>query len=272
MAGQLAALGYSRQQNQKMRQVGEPHPDRDAQFRFIDGKSAGFLAAGDPVVSVDSKKRENVGDFKNPGSERRPSKGPRRVLDHDFPLPELGKVAPYGVYVLNDDTGFVNLGTSHDTPEFAGESVAWWWRLVGGATFPGARRLYVTCDGGGGNGCRPWLWKHQVQALADETGLEVHVSHFPPGASKWNKVEHRLFCYISKNWQGRPLVDVETVVSLIGSTTTEAGLTVACRLDGREYETGRRITEEQREALNIEYVGPNEKWNYIIRPNVRVDS
>jgi len=161
----------------------------------------------------DTKKKENVGNFKNNGSEYRPVKDPRKVLDHDFPLPELGKVSPYGVYVLNDNTGFVNLGLSHHTPEFAGESVSQWWRCVGKHTFPEAKRLYITCDSGGSNGCRIWLWKHYVQELANETGMEIHVSHFPTGTSKWNKVEHRLFCYISKNWQGQPLIDVETIVN-----------------------------------------------------------
>ncbi len=263
----LDALGYSKQQNQKMYQVGEQHPDRDAQFRFINETSSEFLAKGDPVISIDTKKKENVGNFKNNGAEYRPAKEPRKVLDHDFPLPELGKVSPYGVYVLNDNTGFVNLGLSHDTPEFAGESVTQWWRCVGKNTFPEARRLYITCDSGGSNGCRIWLWKHYVQELANETQMEIHVSHFPTGTSKWNKVEHRLFCYISKNWQGQPLIDIETVVNLIGSTTTEKGLSVICRVDDRQYETGKKITEEQKADLNIEFVGPNEKWNYIIRPN-----
>lgn len=263
----LDALGYSKQQNQKMYQVGEQHPDRDAQFCFINETSAEFLSKGEPVISIDTKKKENVGNFKNNGAEYRQVNNPRRVLDHDFPLPELGKVAPYGVYVLNDNTGFVNLGISHDTPEFAGESVAQWWRCVGKNTFPDAKRLYITCDSGGSNGCRIWLWKHYVQQLANETQMEIHVSHFPTGTSKWNKIEHRLFCYISKNWQGQPLIDVETIVNLIGSTTTEKGLSVICRVDENHYERGKKITEGQKENLNIEFVGPNEKWNYIIRPN-----
>lgn len=263
----LDALGYSKQQNQKMYQVGEQHPDRDAQFRFINETSSKFLSEGEPVISIDTKKKENVGNFKNNGTEYRPGKDPRKVLDHDFPLPELGKVSPYGVYVLNDNTGFVNLGLSHDTPEFAGESIFQWWQCVGKNTFPRAKRLYITCDSGGSNGCRIWLWKHYVQELANKTQLEIHVSHFPTGTSKWNKVEHRLFCYISKNWQGQPLVDIETIVNLIGSTTTEKGLSVICRVDEKQYETGRKITEGQKANLNIEFVSPNEKWNYIIRPN-----
>lgn len=263
----MDALGYSKQQNQKMYQVGEIHPDRDAQFRFINDTSSEFLSRGEPVISIDTKKKENVGNFKNAGAEYRQVKNPRKVLDHDFPLPELGKVSPYGVYVLNNNTSFVNLGVSHDTPEFAGESVAQWWRCVGKNTFPDAKRLYITCDSGGSNGCRIWLWKYYVQDLANETQMEIHVSHFPTGTSKWNKIEHRLFCYISKNWQGQPLIDIETIVSLIGSTTTEKGLSVVCRVDEKHYETGKKITEEQKANLNIEFVGPNEKWNYIIRPN-----
>lgn len=263
----LDALGYSKQQNQKMYQVGEQHPDRDAQFRFINETSAAFLENGEPVISIDTKKKENVGNFKNNGSEYRPVSDPRKVLDHDFPLPELGKVSPYGVYVLNNNTGFINLGISHDTPEFAGESVAQWWRCVGKNTFPNAKQLYITCDSGGSNGSRIWLWKHYVQQLANETQMEIHVSHFPTGTSKWNKIEHRLFCYISKNWQGQPLIDIETIVNLIGSTTTKKGLKVVCRVDERRYETGRKITEEQKSQLNIEFVGPNKNWNYIIRPN-----
>ena len=263
----LDALGYSKQQNQKMYQIGEQHPDRDAQFRYINDISAEFLKAGEPVISIDTKKKENIGNLKNNGAEYRPIGDPTKVLDHDFPLPELGKVSPCGVYVLNNNTGFVNLGKSHDTPEFAGESIAQWWRCVGKHTFPDAKRLYITCDSGGSNGCRIWLWKHYVQQLSNETGMDIHVSHYPTGTSKWNKVEHRLFCYISKNWQGKPLINIETVVKLIGSTTTEKGLSVICRVDDRTYETGKKITEEQKEALNIDFVGPNEKWNYIIRPN-----
>ena len=189
----LERMGYSKQQNQKMKQVGSQHPDRDAQFRFINDTAEEFLNNDEPVISVDTKKKENIGNFKNNGSEYRPKKDPRPVLDHDFPIAELGKVAPYGVYVLNNNTGFVNLGISHDTPEFAGESIYQWWQYVGKNTFPETKRLYITCDSGGSNGSRVWLWKCYLQVLADETGLEIHVSHFPPGTSKWNKIEHRLF-------------------------------------------------------------------------------
>ena len=264
---ELDSMGYSRQQNQKMCQIGDQHPDRDAQFRYINETAEQFPEAGNPVISIDTKKKENIGNFKNNGSEYRPKGEPRRVLDHDFPLPELGKVAPYGVYVLNNNTGFINLGISHDTPEFAGESVRAWWNTIGKNTFPNAKRIYVTCDNGGSNGSRIWLFKYYLQEISNETGLEIHVSHFPPGTSKWNKIEHRLFCYISKNWQGQPLIDIETVVNLISSTTTKTGLEVVCRVDANTYETGLKITEEQKKTINITFVGPNEKWNYIIKPN-----
>ncbi len=262
----LEALGYSKQQNQKMYQVGNQHPDRDAQFQHINETAQAYLERGDPVISIDTKKKENVGNFKNPGSEYRKEKSPRKVLDHDFPISELGKVNPYGVYVLNDNTGFVNLGTSHDTAEFAGESVYQWWEAVGKNTFPEAKRLYINCDGGGSNSSRRWIWKYQLQLLANKTGLEIEVSHFPPGTSKWNKVEHRLFCYISKNWQGQPLIDIETIVSLIGSTTTKKGLKVICQVDNNVYETGKKISEEEKESINIEFLEPFTQWNYIIRP------
>ncbi len=264
---ELEEMGYSRQQNQKMRQIGNQHPDRNAQFIFINDKADEFLKAGDPVISIDTKKKENIGNFKNNGSEYRKRKDPRKVLDHDFPIKELGKVAPYGVYVMNNNTGFINLGTSHDTPEFAGHSVLLWWERIGKQTFPEAKRIFITCDNGGSNGSRIWLWKHYLQQLSNETGLEIHVSHFPPGTSKWNKIEHRLFCYISKNWQGQPLIDIETVVNLISSTTTKTGLEVSCVVDEKHYETGKKITEEQKEELNITFIGPNENWSYIIRPN-----
>ena len=244
----LDALGYSKQQNQKMYQVGNQHPDRDAQFQHINETAQAYLERGDPVISIDTKKKENVGNFKNPGSEYRKEKSPRKVLDHDFPIPELGKVNPYGVYVLNNNTGFVNLGTSHDTAEFAGESVYRWWETVGKNTFSEAKRLYINCDGGGSNSSRRWVWKYQLQLLANKTGLEIEVSHFPPGTSKWNKVEHRLFCYISKNWQGQPLIDIETIVSLIGSTTTKKGLKVICKVDNNTYETGKRSQKKKKKA------------------------
>ena len=263
----LDQLGYSKQQNQKNLQVGKPHPDRDAQFRFIDAKATEFLEAGDPVISVDTKKKELIGNFKNNGQEYCQKKNPRKVLDHDFALPGLGKVAPYGIYVVNDNTGYVNLGTDHDTSEFAIESIARWWFDIGKHTFPDAKRIYINADGGGSNRPRGLQWKYQLQQLADITGLEIHMSHFPPGTSKWNKIEHRLFCYITKNWEGKPLTDIVTVVNLISSTTTEKGLKVKCVVDYNRYELNKKITEEQAETINIEDCDQCGNWNYIIRPN-----
>lgn len=262
----LLAMGYSKQVNQKMEQVGTPSPDRDEQFEFINRTAHSFLGKCDPVISVDTKKKENIGNFKNNGAEYRKSKDPRRVLDHDFPISELGKVAPYGVYVLNDNTGFVNLGVSHDTSEFAVSSISCWWDSIGKTNFPNAKRIYITCDGGGSNSSRSRNWKYELQQFSNDTGLEIMVSHYPPGTSKWNKIEHRLFCYISKNWQGQPLIDIETVISLISHTTTEKGLSVICKLDPKKYETGRKISDAEFSKLNLEPCCTLEKWNYIIRP------
>ena len=260
----LDELGYSKQVNQKMIQVGNRHADRDAQFRFINDKAQEFLSDGCPVISTDTKKKELVGNFKNNGAEYREAKSPRKVLDHDFPLPDLGKVAPYGVYLVNDNIGFVNLGTDHDTSAFAVESIRRWWNIVGKPTYPAAKKLYINCDGGGSNGWRVRLWKYELALLAQETGLEIHVSHFPPGTSKWNKIEHRLFCYITKNWSGKPLIDINTIVNLISSTKTSKGLSVKCVVDKNRYPTGLKADDAMMGRINIERVGPNESWNYII--------
>ena len=262
----LEDMGYSKQANQKMLQVGEPHPDRNAQFECINTKAKEFIEAGEPVISVDTKKKENIGNFKNPGQEYRRSKDPRKVLDHDFPIKELGKISPYGVYNLNHNVGFVNVGTSYDTAEFAAESIFRWWKAVGEHSFPNATKLMITCDCGGSNGNRLRLWKHQISQLAGRFGIEIHVSHFPPGTSKWNKVEHRLFCYISKNWQGRPLVDVETAIDLIGSTTTKTGLRVICQRDDSVYERARVVSDEDFEAIEIVKIDPFPIWNYYFEP------
>ncbi|MEE3486086.1 MAG: ISAzo13 family transposase [Bacteroidales bacterium] len=264
----LSEMGYSKQVNQKMEQVGVPSPYRNEQFEFIDRTAHEYLENGDPVISVDTKKKENIGNFKNNGAEYRKEKDPRRVLDHDFPIPELGKVAPYGVYVLNDNTGFINLGISHDTSEFAVSSISYWWEAVGKVNFPDAKRLYITCDGGGSNGSRSRNWKYELQQFSNDTGLELLVSHYPPGTSKWNKIEHRMFCYISKNWQGQPLVDIETVISLISNTTTKKGLSITCQLDEKIYETGRKITDKELSSLNIIPCEKLGKWNYIVRPQL----
>jgi hypothetical protein len=194
----LQAMGCSKQANRKMLQVGETHPDRNAQFEHINTTAAEYIETGDPVISVDTKKKETIGNFKNNGQEYRGKKEPRQVLDHDFPIKELGKISPYGVYNLNNNTGFVNGGTSHDTSEFAVESISRWWEVVGKHPFPGSKRIYINCDCGGSKDYRKRMWKYQLQQFADRTGLKTEVPHFPPGASKWNNVEHRLFCYIKK--------------------------------------------------------------------------
>lgn len=260
----LEKLGYSKQSNQKMMQIGEPSPNRNEQFEYINSKVKEFIDAGDPVISVDTKKKENVGNFKNNGQEYRKKKDPRKVLDHDFPIPELGKISPYGIYVINSNTGFVNLGTSHDTAEFAVESISRWWETIGKNTFPNQKRLMITCDCGGSNGYRLHLWKYQLSQLAERTGLSIHVSHFPPGTSKWNKVEHRLFCYITKNWQGQPLVDIQTAVNLIGSTTTAKGLKVICKADYNEYPLSKKVSDEDYNSISISRIDPFGEWNYII--------
>lgn len=258
-------LGYSRQKNRKMEQVGDPDPDRDVQFEFIHSETDNSLKEGIPVISVDTKKKENIGNFKNDGTEYRVSGQPRMVSDHDFFIPELGKVAPYGVYVLNNNAAFVNLGTSADTGLFSVESIRRWWYAVGMENFWYADRIVVTCDCGGSNGNRNRLWKLALAQLAEEIDKEIEVIHYPPGTSKYNKVEHRLFCYISKHWQGKPLVDVQTVVNLIQSTTTENGLSVACMLDRNVYETGIKVSDESMDAIDIEYIGPHHGWSYIIK-------
>ena len=263
----LESMGYSKQQNQKMLQVGASHPDRNAQFEHINDTAAQYIEAGDPVISVDTKKRENIGNFKNNGQEYRKNKDPRKVLDHDFPIKELGKIAPYGVYNLNNNTGFVNVGTSHDTSEFAVESISRWWESVGKHTFPDKKKIYINCDCGGSNGYRRRMWKYQLQQFANRTGLEIEVSHFPPGTSKWNKIEHRLFCYIAKNWQGKPLVDIQTAIDLIGSTRTNKGLEVICVRDDTEYKLARKVSDEEFETINIDTIMPFGDWNYKILPN-----
>jgi len=262
----LDSMGYSKQANQKMLQAGEPHPDRNAQFEHINKTASEHIKNGIPVISVDTKKRENIGNFKNNGKEYRQNKNPRKVLDHDFLIEKLGKISPYGVYNLNNNTGFVNVGTSHDTSEFAVESISRWWETVGKHTFPETTILMITCDCGGSNSYRRRMWKYQLQEFANRTGLDIEVSHFPPGTSKWNKVEHRLFCYISKNWQGKPLVDVQTAVDLIGSTRTNTGLKVVCVRDDTDYKLARKVSDEEFESMNIEKIAPFESWNYRIKP------
>jgi transposase len=262
----LKELGYSLQQNRKMLQVGESHPDRDEQFNFINQKSMAFIAENQPVISVDTKKKELVGNFINGGAEYNQKKNPTLVLDHDFPIKELGKVAPYGIYDINRNEGFVNLGISHDTSEFAVESILRWWQTLGVNTYPDAQKLYINCDCGGSNDSRRRLWKKQLQDFANITALEVHVSHLPPGTSKWNKIEHKMFCFISKNWRGKPLVSVEAIVNLISSTTTSKGLKIVCIEDKNHYELGTVVTDEEFEAINITRDVFHGNWNYAILP------
>jgi len=262
----LRDMGYSLQQNQKMLQVGEPHPDRDAQFEFINKKCGEFIREGHPVISVDTKKKELIGNFKNNGSEYSPKKDPISVLDHDFPIIELGKVAPYGVYDISRNEGFVNLGVSHDTAEFAVESILRWWKTLGMNTYPKATKLYINSDNGGSNGSRVKLWKKQLQEFANLTGLDTYVSHFPPGTSKWNKVEHRMFCFISKNWRGRPLISIKTVIELIENTTTSKGLKIVCVKDSSKYELGTKVSDEELTKINITRDSFHGDWNYMISP------
>lgn len=262
----LKEMGYSLQQNQKMLQLGETHPDRDAQFKYINKKSNEFIEQGQPVISVDTKKKELIGNFKNGGAEYTKKKAPTKVLDHDFPIKELGKVAPYGIYDVSRNEGFVNLGISHDTSEFAVESILRWWRTLGVNTYPDAKKLYITCDNGGSNGSRRKLWKKQLQELANITGLDVHVSHFPSGTSKWNKIEHKMFCFISKNWRGRPLISIETVVNLISTTTSSKGLKIVCIEDKNEYALGTVVTDEELAAININRDNFHGDWNYSVLP------
>jgi len=262
----LHNLGYSLQSNRKMLQIGESHPDRNAQFEHINKTAKCFMEEGQPVISVDTKKKELIGNYANEGKEYRPVKDPRLTYDHDFPGDKLIKVAPYGVYVLNDNTAFVNLGTSHDTSEFAVESIARWWETVGKNTFADAKKLMINCDCGGSNGYRTRLWKAQLQEFADRTNLEIWVSHFPPGTSKWNKVEHRLFCYISANWKATPLIDIQAVVQLISNTTTAKGLRVICQRDDNIYPLKQKVSDDDFQKINIRKIPPHGEWNYIISP------
>lgn len=262
----LEEMGYSLQVNRKMNQVGEEHPDRDEQFRHINEKVKAFGATEFPIISIDCKKKELVGNFKNAGAEYAPKKHPIDVLDHDFPLPGLGKAAPYGVYDVSANEGYVSVGISSDTAQFAVASIRNWWNLMGIERYPTARKLLITADGGGSNGSRNRLWKTELQNFANETGLEISVCHFPPGTSKWNKIEHRMFSQISKNWRGRPLESLSVIVNLIAATTTKTGLTIQCQLDLNQYPKGIKITDDELASVNIigDEFHPN--WNYTILP------
>ena len=261
----LRRLGFSLQANQKTRE-GTSHPDRNAQFEYINAQVDAFQAAGQPTISVDTKKKELVGDFKNGGRELRPKGEPEPVRVHDFVIPELGKVAPYGVYDIAANTGWINLGINHDTAAFAVESIRRWWQQLGQARYHQAKRLLITADCGGSNGARVRLWKTELQALADQTGLSITVAHLPPGTSKWNRIEHRLFAFITQNWRGKPLLTHQVIVQLIASTTTQTGLTVQCRLDQNAYDKGIKISDAEMARLNITPANFHGEWNYTIAP------
>jgi hypothetical protein len=266
---ELTKLGFSRQFNRKADE-GSKHPDRNAQFEHINAKVIAAQAAGQPVISVDTKKKELIGNYKNGGSDVRPKGDPRRVKVHDFVDKELGKVAPYGVYDVAANNGFVSVGITSDTAEFAVQSIRCWRERMGCKRYPEARELTITADGGGSNGARVRLWKIELQKLADEANLVLHVHHFPPGTSKWNKIEHRMFCHITQNWRGRPLTDHVTVVELIGATTTKAGLKVECALDTRSYEKGIKVSDAEMDTLNIKGDDFHPEWNYTIRPRLQL--
>ncbi len=264
----LKGEGFSLQGNSKTLE-GSNHPDRDAQFAHIARSTAAALAGGQPVISVDTKKKELVGPFKNPGREWRPQGTPEQVRVHDFLIEELGRAVPYGVYDLAANTGWVSVGMDYDTAEFAVQTIRRWWHEVGMPRYPNAKRLTITADGGGSNGSRVRLWKRELQRLSDELGLEITVHHLPPGTSKWNKIEHRLFSYISQNWRAKPLVSYRTIVELIGATTTKTGLAVRCELDQRAYPKGIRVSDEDMAKLNIHRDLFHGEWNYTIKPRKR---
>jgi hypothetical protein len=262
----LHEAGYSLQANRKTRE-GTGHPDRDRQFRYIHRRVMAQQRSGQPVVSVDTKKKEVLGNRKNPGRTWRPKGQPIEVDVHDFPDPRKGKAVPYGVYDLKHNEAWVSVGISADTAEFAVESIRRWWKRLGRRRHPRAARLLVTADSGGSNSSRGRLWKVELQAFCDEAGLEVEVCHFPPGTSKWNKIEHRLFCHVTRNWQGRPLESYQVVVDLIGRTTTATGLKVVAKLDGSKYEKGRKVTDDELARVNVTPSRFHGEWNYVIRPS-----
>lgn len=261
----LAGMGYSLQAPAKTRE-GADHPDRDAQFRYLDGLVRAHMAAGEPVISVDGKKKEKVGNFAPSGREWQPAGEPVEVNMHDFPDKELGKVTPYGIYDIAANNGWVTVGTSADTAEFATSAISRWWEEMGRAAYPDATRLLITADGGGSNGHRSRLWKREIAAFAAEAGLEITVCHYPPGTSKWNKIEHRMFSHITMNWRGRPLESHEVVVSLIANTTTRKGLKIQAELDQRTYVKGIEVSKKEVGKLPIEYHEFHGNWNYTVKP------
>jgi hypothetical protein len=266
----LSELGYSLQANKKTKEGTADHPDRNAQFEYINERVKSFQGTGQPAISVDTKKKELIGDFKNGGRELRPKGEPELVRTHDFAIPELGKVAPYGIYDVTQNLGWVNVGIDHDTAAFAVSSIRQWWFSMGAPLYPEAHSVLITADGGGSNGYRVRLWKTELQKLADETGLSITVCHLPPGTSKWNKIEHRLFSFITQNWRGKPLVSYEVVLQLIAATTTRAGLRVTAHLDTNTYEAGIKITNEELAEVNLHRHEFHGDWNYSILPRNQV--
>jgi len=263
----LYRLDYRLQANRKTRE-GAGHPDRDAQFRYINDRVKAALAAGEPAISVDTKKKELVGDFKNGGREWRPKSSPAHVRVHDFVIPELGRAVPYGVYDIGDNVGWVSVGIDHDTAAFATNAIRSWWQLMGRERYPKAKSLLITADGGGSNGSRVRLWKVELQKLADELRIPITVCHLPPGTSKWNKIEHRLFSFITGNWRGKPLVSHQVIVELIAATTTDAGLKVRCQLDPNSYPAGIKVSDAELEAVNLSRHDFHGDWNYTISPKL----
>jgi len=261
----LRGLGFSLQSNRKTREGGD-HPDRDAQFDYINELVKAALTAGEPAISVDTKKKELVGDFKNAGREWCPKNKPEEVRVHDFVIPELGRAAPYGVYDIAGNTGWVSVGISHDTACFAVNTIRQWWKTMGCIRYPNAKSLLITADGGGSNGSRVRLWKYELQKLAEELGLSITVCHLPPGTSKWNKIEHRLFSFISQNWRGKPLVSHQVIVQLIAATTTRTGLEVRAEIDPATYPKGIKIGDAEFASINLSRHDFHGEWNYTIQP------
>jgi Rhodopirellula transposase DDE domain len=265
VASLLYAAGYSLQANRKTRE-GKNHPDRNAQFEHINEQVQRMQKRGQPVVSIDTKKKENVGDFKNSGQEWRPEGDPQKVRVHDFKIKGQGKAIPHGVYDMTNNQGWVSVGIDHDTADFAANSILQWWKRMGQGRYPRASELMITADGGGSNNCRSRLWKVALQNLANELGFKLKVCHFPPGTSKWNKIEHRLFSYITSNWRGQPLVDFQTIVNLIASTTTKTGLRVEAAVDANVYKTGVKVSDEEMAKLRLTPGEFHGEWNYTIAP------
>ena len=264
----LKQLGYGLQADKKTLTITETHADRDKQFEYINERCQMAYGAGNPVISIDAKKKENIGNFKNGGKTYQKQKSPTEVLDHDFPIKELGKVTPFGVYNIFRNQGFVNVGISSDTATFAVESIRKWWYAEGKAGYPDCDEIVITADSGGSNGYRNRLWKYELQRFANETGKSIKVLHYPPGTSKWNKIEHRLFAFITKNWQGIPLVSRALVVSLIGATKTSKGLCVRCVLDEAEYEKGLKVEKDDFDRINLLPADFHGEWNYTIVKNL----